>query len=124
MSETHGTVSWNELNSNDIQKSLDYYTKLMGWTVQTVDMGMGDYHIFMKGDQMIGGASAIMPEMGEVPDHWLTYLNVDDVDASVAETVAMGGKIINGPFDVPETGRMCILHDPTGAVVGLMTPEG
>lgn len=36
----------------------------------------------------------------------------------------LGGKIIEPPGDVPGVGRVCMVADPTGAVVLLMKPDG
>lgn len=124
MSDHHGKVWWSELSSSDVKKSVAYYSELMGWTVETMPMGEGvDYYIFKSGDAFVAGAMAKMPEMADIPDHWMTYLAVADVDASVAATEAAGGTVLNPPFDMPGTGRIAMVLDPTGATVGLMTPE-
>ncbi|WP_299791502.1 hypothetical protein [uncultured Marivita sp.] len=44
-----------------------------------------------------------------------------DVDAEVAKTEQMGGEIMRDPFDVPGIGRIAIVKDPAGAMVGLIT---
>jgi predicted enzyme related to lactoylglutathione lyase len=60
--------------------------------------------------------------MENVPPHWFTYIAVDDVDAAVAATRAAGGKVMKDVFEVPDTGRIAIIADPTGAALGIMTP--
>ena len=40
----------------------------------------------------------------------------------VAQAVQQGGKIIRPPFDVEGVGRIAIVADPTGAMMGWMTP--
>lgn len=122
MSEHAGKIWWNELVSNDIEKSLDYYKSLMGWTVEEMPMPDGKYYIFKHNGETKGGAMPATPQMGNVPDHWLTYFAVADVDASTKANEAAGGKTMNGPFDVPEVGRMSIVSDPTGAFIGIITP--
>ena len=47
---------------------------------------------------------------------------VDDVDKRLEARVVAGGTIIRPPFDVPDVGRIAIIQDPTGAVMGWMTP--
>lgn len=124
MSETHGTIHWTELNTRDVDKAIAYYSKICGWTFDKMPMGDADYHIAMMGERMVAGVFDLtaMPEMKDLPSHWLTYLAVDDVDAAAQETVEMGGGIIRAAWDVEGVGRIAILSDPSGAGFGLMTP--
>lgn len=48
-----------------------------------------------------------------------TDLTVEDVDASAALCVEMGGKIVSGPKAMGEMGRYCVIRDPAGAVAAL-----
>ncbi len=125
MSETHGTIHWTELNTHDVEAAKAYYTKVCGWTIESMPMDDGDYHVAKKGDQMVAGIFDLshMPEMKEMQSHWLTYIAVDDVDASVEETKALGGQIYRAPWDVPGVGRIAIVADPLGGAFGMMTPS-
>ena len=58
-----------------------------------------------------------------MPPHWFTYVAHSDVDAAVKENEAAGGQTMRPGFDVPDVGRIAIICDPTGAVVGIMTPS-
>jgi predicted enzyme related to lactoylglutathione lyase len=62
------------------------------------------------------------PEFEDLPPHWFAYLAVDDVDARVARATAAGAKLLRPIFDVSGVGRIAILKDPVGAVLGWMTP--
>ena len=42
------------------------------------------------------------------------------MDAAVAKVAGAGGKVLQEPFDVEGVGRIAIVADPDGAVVGLM----
>ncbi len=125
MSDSHGKVLWNELNTRDVEGAKAYYTAVCGWTFDTMPVagGGGDYTVGKLGDDMVGGIFDItgMPGLDNVPAHWLTYIGVDDVDAGSAATKSAGGKVIREPFDIPNVGRIAIVEDPTGAVFGLMT---
>jgi len=127
MSETHGKVLWSELNTRDVESAKAYYGSACGWTFDAMPMadGSADYTIGKRGDEMVCGIFDItgMPGLEQVPAHWLTYIGVDDVDAASAATKAAGGEVIRDPFDIPNTGRIAIVQDPTGAVLGLMTPS-
>jgi len=121
MSDTHGTVFWSELMTPDVEAAKAYYGQICGWTFMTMPMPDGsDYHLAMLGETPMAGI--IATQDGESPD-WMSYFAVDDLDAAVAATAAAGGSVERAPFTVPGTGRIALLTDPTGARLGLMTPE-
>ncbi|MHA6324013.1 VOC family protein [Roseivivax sp. CAU 1753] len=126
MQDTHGTVIWSELMTRDIAGAQRYYTEICGWSFTAVPMGPDapDYILGMRGGAPVAGLvdmTADPDDSGKDP-YWLSYLAVDDVDAAVATTIDAGGSVQRAPFDVPETGRVAVVIDPTGAMVGLMTP--
>jgi predicted enzyme related to lactoylglutathione lyase len=65
-------------------------------------------------------ASGFLPE--RVPSHWSVYFGVDDADAAVAKTVALGGSIVQPAQDTPY-GRLARATDVTGAHFNLMAPN-
>lgn len=114
-----GQFSWNELVAIDSTKAKDFYTRLFGWTTQAFG-DAGNYTIFKKGDQMVGGM-VNCPKPG-LPAHWLAYVTVEDVDAIAAQTVKLGGKVVMEPMNVPTVGRIAVLLDPQGAAIGVFKP--
>ncbi|MEM1316013.1 MAG: VOC family protein, partial [Pseudomonadota bacterium] len=63
------------------------------------------------------------PQFEGLPDHWVTYFAVDDVDASVKAVAAAGGQAMGEPFDVEGVGRFVMVKDAKGAFLGLITPS-
>ena len=59
----------------------------------------------------------------DFPPVWMTYVNVDNADATVAKVSAAGGTVFVPPMDVMDAGRMGIVADPLGAVIGLWQPK-
>ncbi|MGQ0704187.1 MAG: VOC family protein [Gemmatimonadales bacterium] len=113
-----GTVSWHELATTDWKKAWDFYQELFGWEKgQAMDMGaMGTYQIFTVGGIPNG---AMFDRPPEIPvSNWLYYFRVADLDAAMAATKANGGKILNGPMDVPG-GRIAQCLDLQGAAFAL-----
>ena len=47
-------------------------------------------------------------------------MTVDDVDVRTARVAAAGGVVLTGPMDIPKVGRMAIIQDPTGGVIGII----
>ncbi|NNK78499.1 MAG: VOC family protein [Litoreibacter sp.] len=125
MSERHGVAWWNELMTRDLPAALNYYQSLCGWSFETMPMPEGgDYHIGMKDGKPMAGFMdmAHMADLNEAPPHWITYFAVDDVDAAIAATTEAGGQVIREIYEVPNTGRIAIVEDPSGVTVGLITP--
>jgi len=119
----HGLFHWNELITGDVAKCKSFYGDVCGWTYEDMPMPQGTYTIAKAGDDVVGGvmdkANTGMPEM---PNHWGAYISVDDVDAAVAKVEGAGGTVLSPCFDVEGVGRIAIIQDPTGAMVGIMTP--
>jgi len=124
--DTHGMVWWTELMTRDVDAAVRYYGDICGWTFETVSMmdGSGTYHIAMKGDQRLAGIMDMssMTHLEGVPAHWFSYFAVEDIDAAIVTTKSAGGLVLRDPFDVPDTGRIVILQDPTGAAMGMIVP--
>lgn len=120
-----GTLCWNELLTNDVDKAGAFYTRLFGWSAETRQMGPIAYTSFRNGDRPAGGLMAIQKEWGEVPPNWMIYFAVDDCDAVTKKAISAGGTVLAEPCEIPEVGRFATLQDPQGAVfsvIKLATP--
>lgn len=118
----HGMFCWNELLTWDVESATAFYTKLLGWNAADSGIPGMKYTVLRVDDKDAGGLMAMPPEVpAEVPSHWLSYIAVDDVDAMAKKTEELGGKVITPPRDIPNIGRHCLIQDPTGAVVALIT---
>ena len=126
MPETrHGHFHWNELMTWKVDEAREFYARTLGWTYERFPMGDGgNYTVCMFGGEPVGGIFEMRKGQGmdRVPDHWFAYIAVDDIDARLKEVNAAGGTICREPFDVPEVGRISIVQDKAGAVVGWITP--
>ena len=121
----HGSFSWFELMTGDVEGAKDFYGKLFGWTTESMDMDDGMTYTVVKvnGDQ-VGGIMAIPPQAGQMPSMWGIYVTVDDVDATAGKVREMGGNVLMGPQDITGVGRFCVLQDPAGAVISAITYKG
>jgi predicted enzyme related to lactoylglutathione lyase len=123
MSE-HGHFHWNELLTADVERAKQFYADTIGWTFEGMPMeGGATYWVAKAGDQPVGGIFPTnRPGFEGVPEGWMPYLAVDDVDARVKKAVAAGAKLRRPIFDVPAVGRIAILTEPGGAGIGWITP--
>jgi predicted enzyme related to lactoylglutathione lyase len=120
---SHGNFCWNELMTRDVEKAKKFYADTIGWTFDGMPMPDGTYWIAKMGDKLVGGMFALKgPQFDGVPEGWMAYLAVDDVDARVKKATAAGAKLMRAIFDVAGVGRIAILTEPGGAGIGWMTP--
>ena len=116
-----GEGSWHELMTTDAPAAMKFYQQLFGWQPsEAMDMGaMGKYQMFNRPHGMIGGMMNKPPEMANVPPNWQIYFRVADVHAAAERIKANGGKILNGPMEVPGGDWVVNAMDPQGAAFGL-----
>ena len=119
---TPGHVGWRELHAGEREAAFAFYSSLFGWTkADAVDMGGMGYQIFAIDGAPAGG---MMTKMREMPrPFWLYYFNVDAVDAAAARVRNGGGKIANGPLEVPGGSWIVQCFDPQGAMFALVGPK-
>jgi len=120
----HGHFHWNELMTRDVAKAKAFYAICVGWTYDDMPMPDGPvYTVCMADGKPAGGIFPMDgPQFENVPEHWMGYLAVSDIDTAVAKAKAEGATMIREPFDVPGIGRIAILNEPGGAAIGWMTP--
>ena len=124
--KTHGAFSWSELTTSDPAVAAAFYGKLFGWTLQTMDMGegTGPYQVVKVGETSVGGIMGLPPDTPSMPPHWGCYVTVNDVQETLAQCLALGGKTLVPAMDVPGVGRMAVIQDPQGAVLSVMAYSG
>ncbi len=120
---THGNFYWNELLTKDVERAKKFYADTIGWTFEAMPMEEGTYWVAKLDGKPVGGLFPTnRPGFEQVPEAWMSYLAVDDVDARAKKATAAGAKLMRPIFDVPGVGRIAILTEPGGAGVGWITP--
>ncbi len=121
--EKTGRIIWHDLLTGDRQRSMSFYQRVAGWTYQTehaTDFAWGggekDFVLALSEDEAGAGFAETPPEM---TNGWIAYVEVLDVDATVALAEMLGGTIVRQPFEVPGVGRNALLRDPLGALIGV-----
>ena len=128
----NGSFCWNELSTTDDAAAIKFYTELLGWEVKagTATACEGSdappmvYNEIVVEGKHVGGIYKMGPEFGGAPSHWMAYVAVDDVDASAAKVAELGGSVCVPPTDIPNVGRFCVVKDPTGATISIITLKG
>ena len=116
-----GEASWHELMTTDAPAALQFYGEVFGWQPsEALDMGpAGKYHMFNRPHGMIGGMMNKPPEMAGMPPVWQIYFRVPDIESAAERIKANGGKILNGPMEVPGGSWILNAMDPQGAAFAL-----
>lgn len=122
MSDSRGRWVWHEVMSSDMTKAEAFYKDLFDWTGEAIDLGeAGPYTMFKAGELPVVG---IGPSQGGAPSHWLSYLDVGDLDEAMAKVPDLGGEILAPAFEIPNIGRAGIVKDSVGAAVALFEGAG
>lgn len=122
----HGAFHWNELRTRNAERAKRFYADTIGWTFEAMATPDGHtYWVAMQDGKPVAGLFPLTsPQFDEVPESWMSFLAVDDVDKRVARAVEAGAELVMPIFDVPDVGRIAMLREPGGAGVGWMTPVG
>jgi len=107
-----------ELSADDLQTAAGFYSKVFGWTVQ--EMPEMNYITFDEGGGLGGGFNPTSNEEIK-PGDVIVYINTDDIEASLAEVEAAGGKTIFPKTEISGMGWFALFTDPTGNKLGLYT---
>jgi catechol 2,3-dioxygenase-like lactoylglutathione lyase family enzyme len=114
---------------DDVEASIDFYTKHLGFEVNTnavpafADVIRGNLRLLLSGPASSAGRP--MPDGATpAPGGWnRIHLIVDDIDAEVArlrqEGLGFRNDIVTGPG-----GSQILLQDPSGNVIELFQPAG
>lgn len=122
----NGLPGWIDLSTPDEAGATAFYTGLFGWTAEQMPTGDGGAYTMLSLDgQVVAGLGPQQPEQVQagVPSTWTTYVLVGDVDEMVTATPGAGGTVLVPAFDVLTSGRMAVVADPSGAVLGLWQPR-
>jgi predicted enzyme related to lactoylglutathione lyase len=120
-----GEFNWVDLSAGQFEKQGEFYEALFGWSHMDVPFGEGmTYRMFKADGHTVGGMSQLSPDVAAKgqPSAWNIYVAVDDVDATVAEAAELGGAVAIPAMDVPGSGRMAAVEDPTGAHIFFWKP--
>lgn len=119
----HGVFSFNELITSNLDSAKEFYGTLLGWSfTETKTIYGNPYLVVHKDGTLIGG---MMLKDGNVPDDvplcWDPYITVDDVEQSISQVEKLGGEVVLPPTDIPKFGRFCVIKDPQGVSINLIT---
>jgi predicted enzyme related to lactoylglutathione lyase len=118
-----GKVVWVDLVTSDIPKAANFYRDVFGWDINISRDGS-----FAQASYQGSPVSSIaLFNKNEAPDgeaRWLVSISVSDVDEAAKAVQTNGGKVLEGPTDLPDRGRYVLVEDSRGALLMLLKDSG
>ncbi|HBL29392.1 MAG TPA: glyoxalase [Acidobacteria bacterium] len=121
-----GSISWFDLTVENADEVRAFYRNVVGWTETPLDMGgYSDHCMNQPGDgKTVAGICHARGGNAGLPAQWLLYIIVADLDESLKQCEAGGGKVLRGPLSYGAQGRYAIIQDPAGAAAALYQVTG
>ena len=121
-----------EIHASEPQRLIDFYAQLLGWRFER--FGQWQYWSIATGEGSIGMGAPGMgidggltkregpaPAAGAPVNGSTIVVSVDDIDASFARGIELGGAAAVHPADLQGVGRVGYLRDPDGNVFGMIS---
>jgi predicted enzyme related to lactoylglutathione lyase len=111
-------VAFFEIISADAERARGFYSELFGWSAPADQEGGYALVDTNAGEGAIGGGIGAAENPGEAGVK--IYVQVDDLETTLAEAVKLGGATLVEPTPLPgDYGRFAVFADPDGNPVGL-----
>ena len=116
---------WHELNTWEPASAIEFYSNALGWDFCNADLPDGsEYWIASKEGAPVGGVFGLKdPDYSGIPSHWMTYMAVRDINEAEQAAMEAGGDVMRAAAHVPGVGKLCVVGDASGALIGLIEPE-
>lgn len=120
--QVRGRFVWHELMTSNPDAAAAFYGKVIGWKTEGWPQDPS-YRQWTAGGTPVGGLMALPNEakLAGAPPHWMTYIGVADVDATVRQATGLGAHTHVTPQDIPGAGRFAVLADPQGAMFAVFS---
>ena len=118
-----GSIGWTDLTIPNAEEVRNFYTEVVGWKHEPVDMGgYDDFNMIAPNGKLTAGICHARGANEGLPPQWLMYITVESVQKSVECALTLGGKILVQPKSMGGYGIYCVIQDPAGAVAALIEP--
>ncbi len=104
-----------EILGPDGKQLQDFYSALFGWDIDANN----EMQYGMIGPQDGSGIGGGISASEDGKPMVTVYIDVPDLEASLAKVESLGGKVIMPPMDVPGGPKIAMFSDTAGNMVGL-----
>ena len=121
MFDVPGALTWNELNTRDLDGSMAFYRAVFGWQFRNSALDGLPYAVAKVNETPVCGLQQMLAH--DWPDdmgpHWMVYFAAHDCDITAEHTVALGGRVLRPPTNL-SIGRYAVLSDPQGGLFAVL----
>jgi predicted enzyme related to lactoylglutathione lyase len=121
-----GKIIWRDLLTNDPAASQRFYGELFGWKFESVGEASNlrsdsAYTLIRHNGRLIGGMVDTLALNGRDDiSQWVILMSVEDLETRVAAAKSNGGQVVTPPTDLQDRGRLALVRDAEGALLGLL----
>lgn len=131
-----GAWAMSMLVTPDPEEAVRFYGEVFGWATESFGMGGDEITMFTLPGYVGGEPEQPVPRdvvatlapagaAEGAPPHWSVDFWISDPDEAARITTEMGGRVLAGPFDIPDIDmRQAALADPQGATFTVTRPPG
>jgi predicted enzyme related to lactoylglutathione lyase len=113
-----GSFCWETLATSEPDAAIAFYRAVAGWDVAPSPAGR-ESQVFTAGGQPIADIQRAAPRMRSA---WMTYVLVEKLGATRDEAARLGAEVVQRELEVPNVGKVAVIADPEGAILGLFEP--
>ena len=116
-----GEWIWSSLATSDPETGAAFYQAVFDYEIFDMPAEGDAQHLMFASDGFARASANTLPDRrSHARPHWLNYLRVEDMDASIAKLLVLGGRVLVEPRVDRHEGRVAIVADPLGAAFGLL----
>lgn len=120
-----GRIAWLDLTNGDADRTLHFYTQVVGWGVDEFAMeyeggSYSDYGVNDVNGDTVAGICWARGGNASQPPVWMVYVPVGDIEESLRIAAELGGEVVKRQEGEDGSVFFAVIRDPVGAYLGLM----
>jgi predicted enzyme related to lactoylglutathione lyase len=108
-----GFWMWDEIWTENVDSATAFYEDTLGYTIEHKTAQGKSHTLLMASDRPRVGV--VKKSDPEIPNLWVGYVRVDDLDTILSEATSLGGTVLMAPTAEVRNGTVAIIADPHGA---------
>jgi predicted enzyme related to lactoylglutathione lyase len=114
---------WAILMSRDVEGAKAFYTETLGWRFEPLSGEPFPTWLAksVENRSVAAFVDSSRSDFPDAPELWLPYFVIEDLERRLEQAEALGATVLRPPFAVPGAGRVALLRQPGGAIVGWIT---